>query len=78
MAAKPKVSDEDVERILDGNLCRCTGYRPIIAAFKSFAANDPEATASRDRFYEAPFRPKSFRKKFGLCITDEKAYKNFR
>ncbi|XP_013414652.1 xanthine dehydrogenase/oxidase-like [Lingula anatina] len=33
---KPQPEVEDVERIFQGNLCRCTGYRPILDAFKTF------------------------------------------
>uniref|UniRef100_A0A3B1JUT9 Aldehyde oxidase 5 n=1 Tax=Astyanax mexicanus TaxID=7994 RepID=A0A3B1JUT9_ASTMX len=33
---KPKPSMEDIREALAGNLCRCTGYRPIIDGFKTF------------------------------------------
>lgn len=40
---KSSWTDSDVEGILDANLCRCTGYRPIVDAFKAVTVQDIEA-----------------------------------
>ncbi|KAF0505922.1 xanthine dehydrogenase [Gigaspora margarita] len=40
----PNPSEEEAEECFDGNLCRCTGYRPILDTAKMFACvenNDP-------------------------------------
>ncbi|WP_298902893.1 molybdopterin cofactor-binding domain-containing protein [uncultured Psychroserpens sp.] len=35
--SKPNV--REVEELFDGNICRCTGYRPILDGFKKLASN---------------------------------------
>lgn len=35
----PKATKKDIEDALDGNLCRCTGYRAILTGLKTFASD---------------------------------------
>lgn len=35
LARNPRPDDEEIKASLSGNLCRCTGYTPILAAVKS-------------------------------------------
>lgn len=49
-----KLSERDVERGMDGNLCRCTAYRPILDALKTFATlPTPTSSAGSDSDGEA-------------------------
>ena len=36
----PTPSHEEIETAIEGNLCRCTGYKPIIQAIVTSAASD--------------------------------------
>lgn len=54
----PTPSLQEVEDNLQGNLCRCTGYRPIYTAFRRFAVPD------------APGKPKDG---IELTLKDDKA-----
>ncbi|RUS86925.1 hypothetical protein EGW08_005330, partial [Elysia chlorotica] len=44
---KPNITAQEIEDNFDGNICRCTGYRPILDAMKSFSddANIPGCKA---------------------------------
>ena len=38
----PEATKLEIDNILDGNICRCTGYRPILDAFKQFAGDSED------------------------------------
>lgn len=48
LKCNPDSTPHDLEDCLDGNLCRCTGYRPIIDAVKSLSRNKGEVDVTRD------------------------------
>jgi xanthine dehydrogenase/oxidase len=39
----PYPSEEEIKQTLKGNLCRCTGYRPILEAFNTFTEKNKNA-----------------------------------
>lgn len=39
MQGHPKATQEELENIYGGNLCRCTGYRPILAGVRTLSCN---------------------------------------
>jgi xanthine dehydrogenase/oxidase len=46
LRAHPGPTEQQMEDLFGGNLCRCTGYRPILQAMRSFAAGfDPDPRA---------------------------------
>ena len=42
LAEHPEATKLEIDNILDGNICRCTGYRPILDAFKQFAGDSQD------------------------------------
>jgi carbon-monoxide dehydrogenase small subunit len=48
LAHDPDPTDDAIRDALAGNLCRCTGYQPIVAAVRRAAAELRAAAASRE------------------------------
>jgi xanthine dehydrogenase small subunit len=49
LAEKVTPRKVELEHVFDGNLCRCTGYRPIMDAAAVFCADPLQATGHMDR-----------------------------
>lgn len=54
------ISMSEAEERLDGNICRCTGYRPITTALHSFCTDSDAGTTHHNKIEglaEASFEP---------------------
>ncbi|KAJ4745461.1 Aldehyde oxidase [Rhynchospora pubera] len=71
-----KITVPEAERAISGNLCRCTGYRPIVDVCKSFAAGVDIEDFGFNSFQKKggggdPFSELPFYSPGGLCTFPE-------
>jgi len=49
LAKNPDPDEEEIKEAISGNLCRCTGYEPIIKAIREVARNAPKSSRGKRR-----------------------------
>lgn len=59
LTKNPKPTEREIREALAGNLCRCTGYEPIVAAVQSVAAATSAAKMAAKTVAKSPVRRKS-------------------
>ncbi|KAG5312449.1 XDH dehydrogenase, partial [Acromyrmex insinuator] len=62
------ISMQQIENSFGGNICRCTGYRAILDAFKEFAADASPSMMKNIQDIEELYKIKPCRKNRMLCI----------
>ncbi|MDR3636017.1 MAG: molybdopterin-dependent oxidoreductase [Isosphaeraceae bacterium] len=61
LRAHDRPTEREIEDIFGGNLCRCTGYRPILSAMRSFACDHDAAREPSMKCEADPFFPPTVR-----------------
>jgi xanthine dehydrogenase/oxidase len=76
-SSKYPPTEEQIEDSLAGNLCRCTGYRPIIDGFRAFAKTDdslytssPSENANGQPICPSTGKPCSCRNETDICANE--------
>eukprot|EP00442_Polarella_glacialis_P052829 CAMPEP_0115055184 /NCGR_PEP_ID=MMETSP0227-20121206/4513_1 /TAXON_ID=89957 /ORGANISM="Polarella glacialis, Strain CCMP 1383" /LENGTH=612 /DNA_ID=CAMNT_0002439751 /DNA_START=45 /DNA_END=1879 /DNA_ORIENTATION=+ len=59
LCRKPEPTLADLEESFDGNLCRCTGYRPILDAAKTFACDKHNCPPAPEGFKGPSEKPEA-------------------
>lgn len=67
----PTPPELEVEEAFDGNLCRCTGYRPILDAAQTFSKSDSSERSNMDRNGECCRKSGSGVNGSGCCMNKE-------
>ncbi|KAG5332878.1 XDH dehydrogenase, partial [Acromyrmex heyeri] len=62
------ISMQQIENSFGGNICRCTGYRAILDAFKGFATDAPPSMVKNIQDIEELYKIKPCRKNRMLCV----------
>ena len=57
---KPCPTQEEMEHAFEGNLCRCTGYRPILDGYRTFCSDCTCTSQTDDDKDDMLFNPKEF------------------
>ncbi|XP_034185073.2 uncharacterized protein LOC117606576 isoform X1 [Osmia lignaria lignaria] len=65
-----KLTMKEIENSFGSNICRCTGYRPILDAFKAYAADAPKDLVQDIHDIEELFKIKSCKRTGLPCEND--------